>query len=313
MVVRVTVLMAVYNPPLWMLKQAVDSILQQTFVDFEFLIVDDGSTLAEVASYLEERTLQDPRIRLLKEPHRGLTPSLNRGLREARGEYIARQDADDWSAPERLQTQIRFLDQHASVVVCGTNAWTHQESGRRLWRTKLPLRDLRQAFPAGNPLVHGSVVFRKLAALELSGYCETFRCSQDYHLFWKMAERGEAVNLAEPLYHYRYTDCSVSANKANQQQLAHHAIRLLAETRRSGLEITPEEALMQVCNERGRNLSGTVLKQADHLMLAGKYGKAARAYLEVLARQPKCLLGWGKLARLGVFWAAPALREACFR
>lgn len=308
----VTVLMSVYNPPLGMLDEAVDSILRQTFPDFEFLVLDDGS--AEPTEHLARR---DPRIRFVREPHRGLTATLNRGLELARGVFIARQDADDWSAPERLERQLAYFREHPRDAVCGTNAWTHQHDGRRLWRTRLPLAHgaLLDALPRGNPFVHGSVMFRRDAALETGGYREIFRCSQDYDFFWRLAERHGAANLEEPLYHYRYTSGSISASKAAEQLRSHEAIRALAAARALGEPEDVEAAFARagLAAQSGSGAFRALLKQADHRMLAGDYRGAARAYLDLLLAQPENLLAWGKFARLGLFRAAPFLREACFR
>jgi len=310
----VTILMAVYNPPLGMLNEAMDSILGQTFADFEFLIVDDGSTDQDVIAHLGWRASRDARIRVAWEAHRGLTASLNRGLALASGRFIARQDADDWSAPERLARQLAHFAAHPEDAVCGSNAWTHQQNRRPLWRTNLPQghADLLAAFPRGNPFVHGSVMFKRAEALAAGGYCETFRCSQDYDFFWRMVERHGAVNLPEPLYHYRYTSGSVSAGRATEQLRAHHAIRLLAEARSKGVSLDSGEALAVATGSQGR-VFRALLKQADHLMLAGDYRTAARSYMELLAEHPWSSVAWAKVARLGLFRTMPFLREACFR
>lgn len=314
---RVTVLMAVYNPPLGMLDQAIDSILAQTLSDFEFLIVDDGSTDAAVQAHLKRRAASDARLAVAWEPHRGLTASLNRGLTLARGEYIARQDADDWSSPGRLARQADYLDAHPDCAVCGSNAWTHQQNGRALWRTRLPQTraELLAAFPHGNPFVHGATMFRRAAALELGGYREEFRCSQDYDFFWRMAERFEAANLPEALYHYRYTSGSISAGRATEQKRAHIAIRALAAARLRGLPEDPnlELARAGAATQGGAGLFAALLKQADHTMLAGDYAHAAKCYAQVLAAHPANPMAWAKLVRLGVFCGLPFLREACFR
>src|SRR5262249_9769576 len=157
--------------------------------------------------------------------HRGLTLSLNRGLRIARGELIARQDADDWSDPRRLQRQVEFFTAHPKTVLCGTNAWMHQASGRPLWRTRLPQThaEIAAALEQRNPFVHGACMFRREAALKLEGYRAELKCSQDYDFFWRLSERGETANLDEPLYHYRFSGGSVSSGKAESQALAHHA------------------------------------------------------------------------------------------
>ncbi|MEO8097082.1 MAG: glycosyltransferase [Acidobacteriota bacterium] len=317
MVKPVTVLMAVYNSPLGMLDAAIDSILGQTFRDFEFLIVDDGSSDTDVRDHLAWRSKKDARIVVAWEPHRGLTGSLNRGMALAQGAFIARQDADDWSAPHRLERQWTHLMLHPTDALCGSNVWTHQQNGSSLWCTRLPQTHsaILAAFAASNPFVHGSVFFRKSAALDVGGYCEVFRCSQDYDFFWRLAERHPVANLGEPLYHYRYTAGSVSARRAADQMTAHDAIRMLAETREHGGSMQPSAALAAAVREAGnaRDLSRALLKQADHLMLAGHYRQAGRSYVELLRHSPRNLLGWGKLARLGLFQTFPSLREASFR
>ncbi|MEI9811420.1 MAG: glycosyltransferase [Acidobacteriota bacterium] len=312
----VTVLMSVYNAPLPLLNAAIDSILAQTHADFEFLIIDDGSDCQEARAFLARKSLADPRIRVAWEPHRGLTASLNRGLELAGGEFIARQDADDWSSPHRLEHQLAHLHQHPGDAVCGSDAWMHQHNGRKLWRTHLPQSrdELLCAFPRRNPFVHGAVMFRKAAALAEGGYCEHFPCSQDYDLFWRMTERYGAVNLSMPLYHYRYTGGSVSANKAAEQLRAHDAIRVLAAARQRGESQEPSLALARSSAvDNGHGLVRALLKQADHCMLAGDYRRAARSYLGLVANHPGNPLAWAKLIRLGVFRIAPFLREACFR
>jgi hypothetical protein len=305
----VTVLMAVYDPPLEMLEQAMDSILAQTFADLEFLIVDDGSRDPVVRGVLAQRAKCDPRIRIAGEPHRGLTASLNRGLALARGAWIARQDADDWSEPGRLERQMEFFRTHPQTTVLGTSVWTHQQDGRPLWRLRLPARhrDILRRLPSGNPFVHGSVMFPRAAALAAGGYREEFRCSQDYDFLWRLAERGSAANLPEALYHYRYTSGSVSAGRAAEQAQAHRAIQRLGVMRRSG---APEDVAGALAHAASPDSLDALLKQADHLMLAGDYRRAWSSYRTLLGAHP---LAWAKLARLGVFRLFPRLREACFR
>jgi glycosyltransferase involved in cell wall biosynthesis len=313
----VTVLMGVYNAPLRMLDEAIDSILQQTFRDFEFLIVDDGSDDLEVRAHVARRAANDSRMRIAWEPHRGLTPSLNKGLEIARGRFVARQDADDWSDPERLAFQASYLETHPETALCGSNAWTHQQDGRKLWRVRLPLTHdaITAAFPSGNPFVHGSVMFRKQAADAVGGYRECFRCSQDYDFFWRLSEQFQTVNLPQPLYHYRYTKGSISAGRATEQLHAHNTIQRLARARFNGSTEDPIAELDRVAQElnAGSGIYRALLKQADHLMLAGEYRGAAKAYFKLLGAHPASRVAWGKLARLGIFMVAPLLREATFQ
>jgi glycosyltransferase involved in cell wall biosynthesis len=310
--------MAVRDTPRAMLAQAVESILAQTFCDFEFLILDDGSR--DAATHASLATLKDERVRVLWEPHRGLTRTLNRGLERAEGHYIARQDADDWSDVDRLARQVAYLEAHPAMVLCGTDAWAHQSNGRRLWRMRLPTEPqaVRAAMWSRNPFVHGSVMFRRAEALEAGGYREEFRCSQDYDFFWRLAERGgagvwAAANLAEPLYHYRYTGGAISARKAIDQGAGHGAARYLAEARSRGEGENVADALARAGKEfASRGVLRAELKQADHRLLAGEYRDAARAYLRLLRTHPSSALAWGKMARWGVFAAVPAAREWSF-
>jgi len=308
----VTVLMAVYDPPLEMLDRAVASILTQTFADFEFLIVDDGSRNTLVRRFLAQRAEDDARVRIADEPHRGLTASLNRGLTLARGTWIARQDADDWSEPKRLERQVDHFRAHPETTVLGTGAWTHQQDGRRLWQLHLPAThgDILRRLRHGNPFVHGSVMFPGAAAASVGRYREEFRCSQDYDFLWRLTELGHAANLAEPLYHYRYASGSVSAGKAAEQARAHRAIQRLAAARRDGLT---EDIAGSLAEPETSRPWGALLKQADHMMLAGDYRQAWRVYSKHLASHPQDPLAWAKLVRLGVFRTFPRLREACFR
>jgi cellulose synthase/poly-beta-1,6-N-acetylglucosamine synthase-like glycosyltransferase len=246
-----------------------------------------------------------------------LTASLNRGLSLARGEFIARQDADDWSAPDRLERQIAHFERSSEDVLCGSNAWTHQQNGRTLWKTNLPRTHeaLLAALPHGNPFVHGSAMFRRDAVLALGGYREAFRCSQDYDLFWRLTELHRAANLSASLYHYRYTSGSISAGKATEQLKAHNAIRNLAAVRARGGTEDPAAALARAEAELNSSsgIFRALLKQADHVMLAGDYPKAASSYFRLASTQPANSLAWKKIARLGVFRTMPFLREACFR
>lgn len=313
----VTVLMAVYETPLPMLDRAIDSIRRQDYADFEFLILDDGSQSHALAACLDGHAAQDPRIRIAREPHRGLTAALNRGLELARGHLIARQDADDWSGVQRLGCQVRHFERHPATVALGSNAWTHQESGRRLWQTRLPesRAEILEMLPRGNPFIHGAMMFRRGEALNAGGYREQFRCAQDYDFFWRLAERSEVANLAAPLYHYRFASGSISAARATEQVAAHYAIKELAACRLRGEREDPARQLADSrrCLAQGSGVYRTLLKQADHLMLAGDYRGAGRTYLSLLRQYPGHPLGWGKLARLGVFRAIPFLREVCFR
>jgi glycosyltransferase involved in cell wall biosynthesis len=245
-----------------------------------------------------------------------LTATLNRGLALARGELIARQDADDWSEPDRLARQAAFLDAHPQIALCGSNAWTHRHDGRPLWATRLPedAGAIREALWKGNPFVHGGTLFRAGAARALGGYREEFPSAQDYDFFWRLSDAGGAANLPEPLYHYRYNAGAVSARRAAEQARAHRAAQLLAQARRAGAVEDVARALERAgCELAEAGALRTRLKQIDHRLLAGDFGAAGRAYAELLTAHPVSRAAWGKLLRWAIFSAVPPAREWCFR
>ena len=149
----------------------------------------------------------------------------------------------------------------------------------------------------------------------IGGYCEHFGCSQDYDFFWRLSESGGAYNLEQPLYHYRYSAGSISAGKAAEQRIAHSAAKRLANARRDGNPKDVNWALL--ASRREAEHEGVhfqaLLKQADHLMLAGAYRKAGGAYVNLLRQHPGSPLAWAKLFRLGLFVTLPGAREASFR
>ena len=202
----ISVIMSVYNiAALTIFPQAVDSILRQTLHDFELIICDDGSTDGTWEQLLQlERS--DCRIRLLRNVENvGLAASLNRCLHFAHGTYIARQDADDISAPERLAKQLAFLEKHPSFAFVGSNVTLWDESG--IWgRRRLPQTPTAEDFLFTMPYVHGALLFRREALERAGGYrvSRETRRAEDYDLLMRIYAQGErGGNLQEELYAYR--------------------------------------------------------------------------------------------------------------
>jgi len=199
----VTVLMAVYNGERH-LRAAIDSVLAQTLRDFEFVIVDDGSTDGSqriVESY------EDARIRLLiHDRNRGLPAALNTGLAAARGELVARQDQDDLSDARRLESQAAFLQARPQVALLGTQAFAADESGRRVGVVNRPLSSaaIRWHALVDNPFIHTSVMFRRsIVREELRGYDASLAHCEDYDLWTRLLERHDGRNLDARLVTYR--------------------------------------------------------------------------------------------------------------
>lgn len=236
----VSVVMSVFNGEKF-LREAIDSILGQTFRDFEFLIVNDGSR-DRTRSILE--SYRDHRIVTIHQENAGLARSLNRAIRIARGEYVARQDADDVSLPHRLERQLEFLLARPDVALAGTHASFIDRNGREFftWRPPAPHEKIRQhLIEKGNSFCHGSVLARKDRLMEVGLYREAFDCTQDYDLFLRISERYKVANLPDVLYHFRRAPRSVSRKKLARQLEFHLLALSLASMReREGRDILAE-------------------------------------------------------------------------
>lgn len=214
----ISVLMPVYNAQRYVAK-AIDSILSQTFSDFEFLILDDGSS-DRSPSILQRYAQRDQRIRLIQRPHGGLVAALNEMIALAQGELIARMDADDIALPERFARQIEFLRQHPEVVcVGGAQAWT-DEAGRVLIYHQEAQTDAEiqpQLLGGRTAINHPSVLMRRAALVQVGGYRQIAYPAEDLDLWLRLGEVGQLANLAETVIHYRQHRDSVSEQRQRQQ------------------------------------------------------------------------------------------------
>jgi len=201
----VTVLMPVYNSERF-LSEAIDSILNQTLTDFEFLIIDDGSTdngLQIIKSY------NDPRIRLVQnEKNLGITATLNKGIHLARTDLIARMDADDISYPERLNKQYTYLSHHPDCALLSTQARVITEDKQTEYIDDTDSDFFYYNLTFSTPIFHPSVMYRKKAVQSVGMY--TVPHSEDYELFWHLSRKYKIYNLPEVLLDYRNSSASLS-------------------------------------------------------------------------------------------------------
>jgi glycosyltransferase involved in cell wall biosynthesis len=186
------------------LRQSIESILAQSFGNFEFIIIDDGSTdeSLEIA-----RSYVDDRIIVFPQHHSGIVRSRNRALTMARGRYVAVQDADDVSLSERLNREVQVLENHADVVLVGTGVTIIDGRGRRL-RTSIPPGNHEELIPMllrlHDPIAHSTWMIRRDVAVAAGGYDELFRRAEDYALLLRLIERGRICVIPEPHLLLRY-------------------------------------------------------------------------------------------------------------
>jgi glycosyltransferase involved in cell wall biosynthesis len=209
---RITVLMPVYNAERF-LREAIDSILNQSLRDFEFLIIDDGSTDSSpdiISSYA------DPRIRFLRnEKNRGITYSLNKGLGLSSCDIIARMDSDDVSLPERLRKQVNFMTKNprCAMVSSWAEVVTENDQLVRLEKYRNEFYYYNLTFECW--IYHPTVMFRKECVEAVGGYSMMY--SEDYDLFWKLSTKYRIANIAEVLVKYRLSPTSLNTVLKKQE------------------------------------------------------------------------------------------------
>jgi glycosyltransferase involved in cell wall biosynthesis len=286
----ISVLMTVYNGSRF-LREAVDSILNQTFRDFELICVDDGST-DESAAILSEFARRDARIKIITQQNTGVTASLNIGLRAARGEFIARMDADDISLPQRFEKQIAYLQSHPDCVLVGSQVLMVDPDAMPIYPKRDTSYDHEQILDAlldkGWPIVHPSVMIRAQVMRSIGGYDEQYRVVQDHDLFLRLADHGRLVNLREILLLYRQHFDAIGYAKAQLQAEMVTLIVRCARARR-GL---PMNAKLDDTKPRDRSPSHC-RKQWVWAAVANGYRATARKHAIALLREsPGQLDSW---------------------
>lgn len=213
----ISVIMSIYNEPSDWLLLSIDSILNQTYKDFEFIIINDNPKRLDNDKIIEEYLSKDERIKIIKnDTNIGLTKSLNKGLKAARGKYIARMDADDIALPYRFEKQIDFLESNSGCIVLGSNVIFIGKKGK----SKLPLSntDIKQFMLIDNPMYHPTVIFRN-SIIKENGlyYDESCKFSQDYNFWCRLIQYGEFKNLSTPLLKYRFSNSQITKTKRDEQ------------------------------------------------------------------------------------------------
>ena len=212
----ITVLMSVYNEENF-LSAAIQSVLNQTFHDFEFLIIDDAST--DMSAKII-RSFKDKRIRYLKNASNiGLTRSLNRGIGEARAKYISRLDGNDISLPRRLEKQYDFLEKHRDFVLCASFIEVVDEFGKSIefGNYRGNCEDIFLDLHFHNVIAHSSVTFKREVALQLGGYNEKYFYAQDFKLWQNLSRVGKINIVDEILMRRREVSEGISCMKFAEQ------------------------------------------------------------------------------------------------
>jgi len=239
---RLSVAMSVFNNAPH-LAAAIESICAQSFADFEFLIVNDGST-DESPAIIDRFAAADPRIRAIHQPNRGLVASLNRMIDAARAPLIARMDGDDIALPERFARQIAFLDANHDFGVVGT--WTNSIDDNGVFHADEDGHPTTHdaflaAMERGPLLCHPSVIMRRDVVRAVGGYHHVFKHCEDYDLWLRLSERTQLCSIPERLLLYRHSEGQVSSRHAVPQQIG-AAVAWLSHLERAAGRPDPTDA-----------------------------------------------------------------------
>lgn len=308
--------MPVYNEQPKFFREAIDSVLEQTFKDFEFIIIDDGSTEKGTIAVLEELIERDSRVRVVRGPKQGYTNALNQGLKLCLGALICRHDSDDWSELTRFERQVQFMDENSNVSLLGSNMMFHRQNGEALWNTNFPVNfvDIVAALPFRNPFCHGSVCFRKSVIETVGDYRHELEPGEDYDLFWRICDRFCAANLPDVLYHLRRTNRAVSVTRTREQVKKGIMIQMLAQMRKKKI---PEDIFQVSEYVEARMFSNleylSILQQATQLTVAGDYQSATDLYIRAILKNPLKLSGYFKYGRHLIFKTFPSIGIKLFK
>lgn len=218
--ILVSIVLSVYNGEKY-IEQAIKSVENQTFKDWELIIVDDGSN--DKTEIIVEKYLNiDNRIKYYKKINSGLTKSLNFGLKKVKGKYIARLDADDIWMENKLEQQVKVLEQNEEIYICGCAFSEIDENGDFICTQRTIFlkdnSDIQKNLCKCNPFFHSSVVFRRVILEQIGMYNEDFKYAQDYEYWVRILSEYKGINLEEILACRRYTDDMISEKKEKEQR-----------------------------------------------------------------------------------------------
>ena len=284
------------------LKKTVDSILEQEEVEFELIVVNDGSR-DDTSALLSKYARDDSRVRVIEQERAGLTEALITGCASARCKYIARQDAGDISHKTRLRKQMDLLITRQDVVFCSSYSKFVGPRGEYLYTAMVDELDILPAVPSKasrGPSHHGSVMMRRDSYVSVGGYRRAFYFAQDVDLWSRLLEQGRHVTIPEVLYQAQLEPSSLSGRYAKQQKALAHLIEEATALRRKGRndkEIVDKASQIMPGNwgagrkgiAAGSYFIGSCLQHRDR--------KAARSYfVEAIKNDPFLWRAWIKAA-----------------
>lgn len=300
--VKLSVIMSVKDGDIILLNQAVESVLRQTLADFEFLIMNDGSTNPEIISYLEELPRRESRIKVFRQENSGLAKSLNALLDLAKGEFCARMDGDDIALPDRFKKQIGYLNDNPKVGVVGTKCLYVNDRMKPVFVTKYSNSFSPARFQKENPIVHSSVMFRTQLIKSVGGYIEQFNGDEDRCLWYCVSEKADIIIIPEVLQIYRVSNTALSFRKAVDLCKIEWLVTRCMYYRQKGIGDSKEKALIDYSANKKlldrKFRQDGLSKMASRAILIGDFVGALNNQFSSALTSPFKLREWIKLVAL---------------
>ncbi len=260
----VSVLMPVYNGEKY-LAEAIESVLNQTFTDFEFIIINDGST--DNSEQIIKR-YSDTRIQYFNnEGNKGLIYSLNKGISFSKGKYIARMDADDISLPKRFEKQVLFLESHKEIGICGASAYRINSDGNKIGLVGRICNPevLKASLLFSNPFIHPLIMMERNLIIN-NLYDSSFQHIEDYELWVRLLEKSKGANLPDYLLLYRWHDNNISVTQnAIQKKLTKEIVT--KQLFQMGIEATNDDYIVHISTFTNDEIDFPRLKKWFNIIL----------------------------------------------
>lgn len=283
----ISVLMPAYNVQAFV-SEAIKDVLAQTHARFELLIMDDGS-IDQTGDIATEFAATDVRVRVFRRENRGIIASLNELLSLAEGQWIVRMDADDRTAPDRFEVQLRFLMEHPQCVAVGSQAVVIDEEGANLGTADVPLEHeaiQRELLSGRSCMFHPAVMMRGAVLREAGGYREEAYPAEDYDLWLRLSEHGELANLPSRLFTWRRRLGGIYASTTEKQQAVIRRILADAWQRRGLAGSPPEPFIAPIAPHQ------MLTQWAWRALSAGNVAGARKHAFAALRKSPASLEAW---------------------
>lgn len=254
---QVSVIMSVFNEDKTEINKSIDSILNQTYKNLEFIIILDNPQNEELKKELERKRIEDNRIKLIiNDRNIGLANSLNRGIKISQGKYITRMDADDISVLDRIEKQIKYLEQNEEIDLLGTSAYIINENDEIISEFNILSNEnkIKRKMKYTNSFIHPTLMIKR-GILEKIGLYRDFPCAQDYDLILRIIDfGGKVTNLSEKLLYYRIREKSLTLQKGLFQfLLAEYAKKLSLERKKENKDTFSQETIEKLYHEADKN------------------------------------------------------------